>query len=104
MDVAQKILGEKTEVEEETFCWRWVGSMSGRKRYGKITVRGRSRSAHRVAWEVFRDGGEIVGKQIHHECRNKSCVNPWHMKAVTVAEHVKEQGEWGRRKVYTREF
>lgn len=98
MEVTERIL-RKTELVDETFCWRWAGSMSGRKRYGKITVGGRSRLAHRVAYELFRDGREIEGKQIHHTCLNKWCVNPWHMKAVTPAEHIEVQGTWGRPKL-----
>ena len=98
MEVKERIL-RKTEMEEETFCWRWAGSMSGRKRYGKITAGGRSRLAHRVAYEEFRDGEEIVGKEIHHRCLNKLCCNPWHMKAVTRVEHVEEQGGWGRPRI-----
>jgi hypothetical protein len=58
---------------------------------------------HRVAYEVFRDRSEIVGKQIHHTCMNKWCVNPWHMVAVTPKEHVEAQGAWGRPRLYSPE-
>jgi hypothetical protein len=43
-----------------------------------------------VAYETFRDGKEIEGRQTHHECLNKWCCNPWHMKAVTQEQHQKE--------------
>jgi hypothetical protein len=102
MDLAQRIL-KLSELIDETFCWRWTGATEGRKRYGKITVGGRSRLAHRVSYEVFRDRSEIEGKQTHHTCLNKWCVNPWHMKPVTpkghVAEHIEAQGFWGRPKL-----
>jgi hypothetical protein len=102
MELAQRIL-KLSELIDETFCWRWTGATEGRKRYGKITVGGRSRLAHRVSYEVFRDRSEIEGKQTHHTCLNKWCVNPWHMKPVTpkghVAEHIEAQGFWGRPKL-----
>jgi hypothetical protein len=51
-----------------------------------------------MAYEAFRDGKEIEGRQIHHICGNKWYVNPWHMEAVTQSEHTKAhkaQGTWG---------
>jgi hypothetical protein len=103
MELSEKILGRTTEMVEETFCWRWKGSMQGGKPYGKISAAGKTRSVHRVAYEVFRDGKEIEGKQIHHTCLNKRCCNPWHMEAVTREEHVARHREgqvgWGRRRI-----
>src|SRR5258705_7779709 len=49
----------------------------------------RNRLVHRLVYEVFRDGKEIQGRQIHHICGNQWCVNPWHMEAVTQSEHTK---------------
>jgi hypothetical protein len=71
--------------------------MSGcEKSYAKITLGGhRSQLARRVAYGVFRDPAHLEGKQIDHICGHKWCVNPWHMKAVTQAEHVQEHESWG---------
>jgi HNH endonuclease len=72
----------KVRVEETTGCWVWTASRSS-KRYGWFTHwRGRSRYAHRVAWE------ELVapipaGLQLDHLCRNPPCCNPAHLEPVT---------------------
>jgi hypothetical protein len=96
MELSRKILS-KIELVEKTFCWRWGGATARKKKpYGKMWTGKRNRLVHRVAYEVFRDGGEIQGRQIHHTCMNKWCVNSWHMKAVSSAERIKEQGVWGR--------
>lgn len=62
-------------------CWMWNGSMfaSG---YGRFHSGGATFRAHRLAyiWEY----GEIPeGLQLDHLCRNRRCVRPDHMEAVT---------------------
>jgi hypothetical protein len=93
-DLRKGIL-RRSKLVEETFCWRWQRSTVGKKGYGKIQVRGRMWFAHRLAYAVFRDPTDLEGKQIHHLCGHKWCVNPWHLEAVTQSEHMKAQGVWG---------
>lgn len=52
-----------------------------------MTVGGRSRYAHRMAYEAFREPIP-PGMQIDHLCRNPRCVNPDHMEVVTLVENV----------------
>lgn len=48
---------------------------------------GRPHRAHRIAWTLLR--GDIPEKLvIDHLCRNRSCVNPWHMEPVTNQENI----------------
>ena len=56
--------------------------------YRKITVNGVQDYAHR---HFFREHkGEIPpGKQIDHLCRNRGCINPDHLEAVSPAENTR---------------
>jgi hypothetical protein len=51
-----------------------------------LSVDGRTRSAHIVAWELL-IGPIPEGRELHHRCENKGCANPWHLLPLTSAEH-----------------
>ena len=70
-------------------CWLWQSNAT-RDNYGLASylVDGEWKSigAHRLSYITF--VGEIpVGHQIDHLCRNKSCINPEHLEAVTAREN-----------------
>lgn len=62
-------------------CWVWQRSFynSG---YPRTSINTKSVSAHRASYEVFK-GAIPKDLQIDHLCRNKTCVNPDHLEAVT---------------------
>ena len=69
-------------------CWPWAGkTVNG---YGYLSRRRRDDEhlyAHRASYEQFK-GAIPGGYQIDHLCRNRSCVNPDHLEAVTQRENL----------------
>lgn len=83
-------------VDLTTDCWVWIGPKNDRG-YGTFSrpYRG-EKKAHRAFWRKY--VGEIAqGMEIDHLCRNRACVNPGHMEAVTHWENMQRsrRGQWG---------
>lgn len=68
-------------------CWQWTGATNSGG-YGKFSSSGSPGYAHRWAWAHF-NGPIPDGLVIDHLCRNRSCVNPWHMEPVTQKVNVR---------------
>jgi predicted RNA-binding Zn-ribbon protein involved in translation (DUF1610 family) len=79
------------KVDKSGECWLWTagGHSEG---YGTTAIKTdgewRGVYAHRIAYELA-VGPIPPGKEIHHVCGVRRCVNPAHLEAVTRGEHVR---------------
>lgn len=67
--------------EDQKYCQEWQGSLTWNG-YGEFKHEGKTVRAHRFSYKYF--VGKIPENLIvHHECKNRKCVNPKHLKAIT---------------------
>lgn len=65
----------------ESGCHLWTGGLNA-DGYGLVYIDGKTRLAHRVAYETFI--GQIPeGFEPDHKCRVRSCINCLHLELVT---------------------
>ena len=75
------------KVDRSGECWLWTAATS--RGYGRFVMQGSLRLAHRVAWRIVRGSDPSADMVLDHVCRVRSCVNPDHLREVTMAENVR---------------
>ena len=87
--IMRKVL-ERVEYDEETGCWTWTGPTSGDVgrgcNYPRMSLDGQTVAVHRVTF-VVAHGFIHNRRQVDHLCKNRLCVSPFHLDAVTHREN-----------------
>lgn len=70
-------------------CWPWT-ACQGSNGYGQFWLAGKTRPAHRVAYELV--NGDISDRlHVDHICHNRRCVNPAHVRLATNKENLENR-------------
>lgn len=83
---------------EPNECWYWKANTYA-DGYGQISVKGKPRQAHRVAYELC-VGPIPEGLCVLHYCDNPSCVNPQHLYVGTHSDNMQDRAKRGRQPRY----
>ena len=75
-------------------CWLWCGGKH-RLGYGLFKFNGKTRTTHRISWELHR-GPIPSGLCVLHKCDVPACVNPEHLFLGTVDDNNKDKSTKGR--------
>lgn len=88
------------KVDKSGECWEWTAARD-RDGYGQIG-RGNGKpgnmvGAHRVSYQIAY-GPIPAGMVIDHTCRNRGCVNPGHLNAVTHKQNLENRSSTAKSK------
>lgn len=78
----------------ECGCWIWMKGW-GNNDYGKIWLRGKTVSAHRISWELTH-GPIPEGLNVLHKCDVPPCVNPDHLFLGNDSDNIQDALKKGR--------
>lgn len=83
----------KLNCREQNGCWLWL---CGKFNHGyplivvsesASGVKKQTALAHQASYVAFREGIP-EGYELHHTCKTRMCVNPWHLICVTKKQHM----------------
>lgn len=89
-----KDIWKRVKVGKPDECWEWQGRLNT-SGYGQMSIRGKLKLAHRLAYEVSK-GPIPDGLVVRHSCDNPRCCNPAHLSIGTQADNVRDAHIKGR--------
>ena len=85
----------KVTIGDADACWKWTGGKT--QGYGIFVSMGKSKRAHRIAWELHH-GTEMPDDLLAcHTCDHRDCVNPHHIYPGTHQNNADDTTARGRR-------
>lgn len=81
MDFYRKFIS-KVSLDSSTNCWNWTDKCDD-KGYGRFWDGKTLHRAHRYAYFLYRSEIKDSSLVIDHLCRNRQCVNPYHLELVS---------------------
>ncbi len=93
MTLAARFWSKVAQVGNVCECWEWTASRN-KAGYGAFGCNGKTVRAHRFAYEDS-IGSVPAGLELDHLCRNRGCVNPWHLEPVSHRENMM-RGDTGK--------
>lgn len=76
-------------VVDDGGCWIWQGAVNA-SGYGILCQGGKTWLAHRWVFDLM---DATPNHELHHLCREKLCVCPWHLLPLTRNEHLRLHGK-----------
>lgn len=76
--VDERVLGK---VRYDRGCWTFQGATASNG-YGRVYTPAGTKAAHRVVYEAL-IGPVPKNTDLDHLCRNRACVNPYHLEPVS---------------------
>ncbi len=93
LDEACERFAEKW-IGDDNGCWNWTAGLD-KDGYAQFKFEGKTWQAHRWAWvQVFGPITQVDEEgrpyELDHRCRNRTCVNPEHLRLLSHAENTAE--------------
>lgn len=77
------------KVDKSGECWVWTGARDDVNGYGMFRLDGRTRRAHRLAWED-QHGAIPAGSLLCHHCDNPPCLRSEHLYIGTQKDNMRD--------------